>query len=41
MQEQVEHGNEESATEIGTLPPTQRIIARPQFTIRHIAAECI
>lgn len=41
VQEEVEHGNEGSATEIGTLPPTQRVIARPQFTIRHISAECI
>ncbi|MFY9611751.1 MAG: AraC family ligand binding domain-containing protein, partial [Blastocatellia bacterium] len=41
MQEQVEHGSDETTAEIDTPQATQRIIARPQFTIRHIAARCI
>ncbi len=41
MQEQVEHRSDGSVAETDTSPATQRIIARPQFTIRHIAAACI
>lgn len=41
VQEQVEHGSDGTAADIDTPPGNQRIIARPRFTIRHIAAGCI
>lgn len=41
VQEQFEHGSGGTAADIDTQPAIQRIIARPQFTIRHISAGCI
>lgn len=41
VQEHGEHGRDRSVMEIDGQPATQRIVTRPQFTIRHIAAACI